>query len=119
MRIGLQAKGCRDARSNINDRPPFGEARPQVTVFGQTPTQAVKPFGDSLTRKARRLYGALVDLDPRHDAPLGQQGVEGGTVLRLLTYGLVVEDNAADERLNARRREQQLAVGATVLLGRG
>src|SRR5262249_54743623 len=101
MGIGLQAKGRRDAWPNSNHRPPFGEARPQVTVFGQTPTQAVEPLSDSLARKARRLYGALVDLDPRHDAPLCQQGGEGRTVLRLLTDGFVVENDAADERLDA------------------
>ena len=116
MHIGLQAKDGRNARSNSNDRPPFGEARPQGTVFGQTPTQAVEPLSDGLTRKARGLYSALVDLDTRHDAPLCQQGGEGRAVLRLLTHGFVIENDAADERLDACRREQELAIGATVLL---
>src|SRR6266542_2642712 len=119
MRIGRQTKGGWDAISDGDHRPPFGEARSQVTVFSQTTPQAVESFSDGFTWKTRRLDGALIHLNPRDNAPLCQQGGEGRAILSLLTKSFVIENDAADKGLNARRREQELAIGAAVLLCRG
>jgi hypothetical protein len=66
----------------------------------------------------RERLGALVDLDPRDHALRGEQLGERRAVVCLLADRLVEEDDAADELLDPRRREQQVAVGAPVLLGR-
>jgi hypothetical protein len=49
---------------------------------------------------------------------LGQQLREGRSVQRRLPDGLVEQDDAADVLGEARRREEQVAVGAPALLGR-
>ena len=54
---------------------------------------------------------------PGKDALGGQQLGKGGAVRGTLADRLVEEDHAADELLDALRREEQLAVGAPVLLG--
>jgi hypothetical protein len=66
----------------------------------------------------RERLRALVDLDARDDALRGQQLRERRPVVGLLADRLVVEDDAADVLLGARRREEEVAVRAPVLLGR-
>src|SRR5215475_3585507 len=116
MRIGGQTKGGWDAIADGDHRPPFGEARSHVSIFGQTTPQAVESFSDSFTWKTDQCCGALVDLDAGNNAALFQQFGERRTVLRRLTHRFIVENDAADKRLNARRREQKLTISAAVLL---
>ena len=107
-----------DALADADDRPPLGEPGPQVAVGGQPVGQAVEALGDLLAREAGQAGGALVDLDPGDDALAGQDLGQGGAVGGRLAQGLVVEDDAADELGRPLGGEQQLAVGAAVLLGR-
>src|SRR6266446_2061000 len=119
MRIGRQTKSGWDASSDGDHRPPFGEARSHVTEFGQTTPQAVESFSDGFAWETDQCCSALVDLDAGNDATLFQQFGEGCAVLRRLTHSFVIENDAADERLDVRRREQELAIGATIFLGGG
>jgi hypothetical protein len=60
---------------------------------------------------------ALVHLDARHRAQALEEPGERLARRALLTQGLLVEDHARDELAHARRGEEQVAVGAAVLLG--
>src|SRR3546814_4905311 len=59
---------------------------------------------------------ALVDLDARDHAVVGHVFRERHAVLRRLADGLVEQDRAADVLRQVGRVQQQLAVGAAVLL---
>ena len=116
--VGVDAALGRDPVADGDDRPPLGEARAEVAVLGQAVAQAVQALGDLLAVEPGQRLGALVDLDPRDD-PLGAEHLgERGAVGRPLADGLVEQDHAADELAQPVGGEQQLAVGAAVLLGR-
>src|SRR5207302_2816369 len=61
---------------------------------------------------------ALVDLDARDDAPRFEQLRERRPVMTALADRLVVQDDAADVLLDARRREEHVSVRAARVLGR-
>ena len=66
-----------------------------------------------------RFFAPGVHLDARQDALLRQVVGEHRAVVGLLARGFVEQDHARDEFLDARRGEQQAAVGAAVFLGAG
>src|SRR5690606_25584605 len=101
----------------VDDRAPLGEAGAQLVVLLQARAQAVQALGHDLAREAGKRMRALVDLDARDHAVVRHVAGEGDSVLRLLADGLVEQDRAADVLVQARGRQQQLAVGAAVLLG--
>jgi hypothetical protein len=68
--------------------------------------------------EAGQRLGAAVDLDPGDHPPAGEQLRERRAVGGPLPDRLVEEDDAADERLDPRRGEEQLAVRAARRLGR-
>ena len=72
----------------------------------------------SAPSRERERLRAHVHLDPGDDPAPGEQLREGRAVGRALPDRLVVEDHARDELLRALGREQQVPVGAPVLLGR-
>ena len=99
-------------------RAPLGEARAEPrysAIRSRRPSRPSVIF--SSVANGKRL-GALVDLDAGDDAALLEQRREGHAVLRLLAQRLVEQDHAADELLGAGGREEQLAIGAAVLLRR-
>ena len=109
------------ARERVGDRvrrAPLREARAEVAVLLEPPAQPVEAFGDGLAFGERQRLRAQVDLDAGNDALRREQLRERRAVVRALANRLVVEDDAADELLDARRREEQVAVGAPALLGR-
>src|SRR6266540_7420610 len=81
-------------------------------------SQTVEPFRDGLTVGVGQRLRALVDLDPGDDPLRLEKLRERGPVRGRLPDRLVVEDDAADELLGAFGSEEQLAVGAAVLLCR-
>ena len=92
--------------------------RAELVVLGQPVAQPVEALGDLLAVEPGERLGALVDLDPGDDA-LGVEHLrERGAVDGPLADGLVEEDHAADELAHPVGGEQQLAVGAAILLGR-
>src|SRR3954469_20136205 len=99
-------------------RTPLREAGAELAVVLEPLAQPVEPLGHRLALGMRKRFRALVDLDSRDDALRGKQLRERRPVVGLLADRLVVEDDAADVLLGARRREEEVPVGATVLLGR-
>src|SRR4029077_16380864 len=89
-----------------------------LVVLREALPQPVETFGYRLALGVCERLRAQVDLDPGDDPLGGEQLREGRAVVGLLPDRLVVENDPADELLGARRREQQVAVGAAVLLGR-
>ena len=100
-----------------DDRPPLGESRAQFRVLRKPLPQAVQPLGDALSGCACQLLRPRVHLDARHHPRIRQDLHNRRTVVALLTDGLVVQNNSADELGSARRPKQHLPVVATVRLG--
>ncbi len=117
MGVGLDGVVGRDVRPDADHGPPLAEPRTQPAVLGEALAQAVKPFGDLLARGAGEPLCATVDLDPGDDAPPRQEVRQRRAVIGCLADRLVEENDATDERLDAGRREQQVAVGAPSGLG--
>jgi hypothetical protein len=109
------------ARHRVSDRvggTPLCEARAEAAVLLEPLAQPVEPLRDRLALGGGERLRAGVDLDARDDALRGEQLRERCPVVGRLADRLVVEDHAADVLLDARRREEEIAVGAAVLLGR-
>ena len=109
------------ARELVRDRvrrAPLREARAETAVFLEPLPEPVEAFRDRLALRVGERLRALVHLDARDDAFRREQLRKRRTVRIALPDCLVVEDDAADVVLDARRREQQVAVRAAVLLGR-
>ncbi len=116
--VGLDRGPGRDTGGDVDHRPPFGEARAPLVVAGEPLAEPVQALGDCLARKPGQGLGAIVDLDPRNGAGVGDQLDQGRAVGGVLPYGLVEQDPPADviaHRLGG--AEQQLAIVAAVLLG--
>src|SRR6266571_6664879 len=96
---------------------PLGEPRAELVVLLEPLAQSVQPLGDRLALGEREWLRALVDLDPRDDPAALQHLRERRAVGRALADRLVEEDHAADVLLGAFGGEEQLAVGAPVVLG--
>jgi hypothetical protein len=115
--VGPDAAGGGDAVPDGDDRPPLGEPGLKVPVGGQPVGQAVQALGDLLAREPGQSLGPGVDLDPGNDALAGQDLGQWGAVGGPLAQGLVIQNDAADELGRPLGGEQQLAVGAAVVLG--
>src|SRR5204863_623401 len=97
-------------------RAPLGEARAERAVLLEARPEPVEPFRRGLARRERERLRAPVDLDPRDDAFRLEQLRERRPVRRALADRLVEEDDPADELGRSLGREEQLAVGAAVVL---
>jgi hypothetical protein len=109
------------ARQRVRDgvrRAPLREARAEPAVLGEALAQPVQAFGDRLALGAGERLRARVDLDAGDDPLRGEQLGERRPIGGALAERLVVEDDAADELLGARRREEEVAIRAPVLLRR-
>ena len=54
MRVGVDRELRRNARADVDDRAPLGEARAELVVLGEALAQPVETFGDRLVRESRR-----------------------------------------------------------------
>ena len=120
QRVGVRPDAvlARPAAADGVGRAPLREARAEPAVLLEPLAQPVQPLGDRLGPVGQReRLRAQVDLDSGYDAAPLEQLRERGPVRRALPDGLVVEDDAADVLLDAFRAEEEVAVGATVLLG--
>src|SRR5205823_4289840 len=118
VRVRPDAVLARGAVADRVRRAPLGEARAELAVLLEPPAEAVETFRDRLAGRVRERLRALVDLDPRDDpAPLEQlrERRSGG---RALPDRLVEQDDAADVLLDPLGGEEEVAIGAAVLLGR-
>ena len=118
VRVRPDAVLARDPVADRDHGAPLGEPRAELAVLREALAQAVEALGDLLARRERERLRALVDLDPGDDPEPLEQLRERLAVGRALADRLVEEDHAADVLGGARGREEQLAVGAPVLLGR-
>src|SRR6266436_5569898 len=118
MRVRLDGERGGNALGNIDDCAPFGEARAEPAVVAEPLAQAVESLGDGLAVETRERLRTQVHLDTGDDALLHQVLRKRRTLPGLLADGLVVQDDAADRLGGAWRREQHLAIGAAMLLGR-
>ena len=118
VRVHVEARVGRDPVPDRDHRAPLAEARPERVVLREAGAEAVEALRHLLAGVAGQVVGAGVDLDPGHDALRGEHLGERRAVVRRLPDRLVVEDHAADVVLEARRREEEVAVGPPVLLGR-
>ena len=118
VRVRVEAGIGRDAVADRDHRAPLREAGAELVVLLEPLAQPVESLGHRLAGVERQRLRARVDLDPRHDALRGEQLGERRAVVGALPDRLVVEDHAADVLLHARRREEEVAVGAAGLLGR-
>ena len=116
VRVRPDAVLARALRVDRVRRAPLGEAGAELAVLGEPLAQAVEPLRDRLGLREREWLRAEVDLDPRDDPLRVEQLRERRPVRGALADRLVVEDDAADVLLGARRREEQLAVGAPRVL---
>ena len=119
-RLGVDpdAVAARQAVADGQGGPPLGEPGAQLVVLGEPLAEAVEALRDRLAGRAGQRLHTGVDLDPRHDALGGEELRERRPVVGLLADRLVEEDDAADELLHPLGREQEIAVGAPVRLGR-
>src|SRR5205085_8787175 len=97
---------------------PLLEPGAEVAVLLEPAAEAVEALGDRLAGRVRERLRALVDLDPGDDPAALEQLRERRAVGRGLPDRLVEEDDAADELLDSLGREEEIAVGAAVLLRR-
>jgi hypothetical protein len=117
--VGGDAAEAGDALADGDDGPPLGEPGLKVAELDQAAGQAVEALGDLLALEAGQPGGAGVDLDPGDDPLAGQDLGQRGAVGGALAQRLVIQDDAADVLGRPLGGEQQLAVGAAVVLGRG
>ena len=94
--MAYDARVCGSAVADVDHRAPFGEARAELVIFGQTLAQAVEPFGDRLARAMRQRLGAGIDLDAGNGAGRFDQRDQRRAVLGLLPDRFVVEDDAGN-----------------------
>jgi hypothetical protein len=118
VRVRPEAVLGRDALADRDHGAPLREPRAELAVLVQALAQAVEALGDLLARRVGQVLRALVDLDPRDHALALEQLRERRPVGCVLADRLVEEDHAADVVRCALGREQHVAVGAPVLLGR-
>src|SRR3954467_3664413 len=118
VRVRPEAVLARNALADRDDAAPLREPRTELAVLVEPGAQAVEPFGDRLALGESERLRALVDLDPRDDALRLEQFRKRRPVRRRLADRLVEEDHAADVLLDPLRGEEEVAVGAAVLLGR-
>ena len=100
-----------------DDRAPLRELRAELHVLLAALRELVEALGDLLVGAEREVGGAGIDLDPGQDALAREQRGERRAVGGLLAQRLVVQDHAAHVVAEPAHGEQQLAIGAAVLLG--
>ena len=118
MRVRPDAVLARQLVGDRVRRAPLRETGTELVVLLEASAEPVEALGDRLALRERQRLRAEVDLDPGDDALRGEQLWERRSVERALADRLVEEDDAADVFLGTGRREEQIAVGAPVLLGR-
>src|SRR6185437_770729 len=118
MRIGADAGIGRNAGADVDHRPPFGEARALLVVFGQPVGQSVEPDRDDLARAHRQRLGAFVDLDAGNGAGLLDEVDQRRAVFGFLPDGLVIQDDAGNVLHAFGRAEQHFTIVAPRVLGR-
>ena len=116
--IGGDAGRRWPAVTNRDNCAPLGEARAQFPIRQEPFTQSVEPAGDFLVSKIGQPDCTFIYFNARDDAPAGEHSWQGFAHGCPLAGGFIVEDRAADEFLQARRRKQKLAVGPAIFLGR-
>src|SRR5262249_45679007 len=98
---------------DINDGTPFGEFRAESAILNQSLAQSIEALGDDFTGREGKRLRSLVDLDAGNGSGLLDEGNERCSILRLLSNGLVVKDDAGNAFGHALgRAEQQLAIVA-------
>src|SRR5580765_6898150 len=115
VRVRPHAVLARDAVADRDHAAPLGEARSELAVLLEPRAQAVESLCHRLAFGEREGLRAFVDFDPGYDAFRLEQLRERRPVGRRLADRLVEQDYAADELLDALRREQQLAIVAPAL----
>ena len=96
----------------------FAKRAPSPRYSSQPLAQPVEALGHLLAGRAGEVLGAVSTLIPGMIPLVGEVLGERRAVGRGLAHRLVVEDHAADVLLEPRRREEHVAVGPPVLLGR-
>ena len=114
VRIGLDSEAAGQRVGHVVHRAPLGEARALRLVGLQPLAQPIEPLGHLVVGRQCQRDLAGVDLDAGHDALARRQLRQRRSVVGFLVQRLFVEDDAADEVAQARRREDQAAVGAPV-----
>ena len=115
--VGLDAQRRGIAFADHVDLAPFGKTRPLGLIGFQALRQAVESLGNLVSGGIGQRYLALVHLDSRHYPLAPRSFRKRSAVIGLLTQGFLEQDHAADERADARGRQQQGAINAPVLLG--
>jgi len=80
-----------------DDRSPFGKARTELPIFGQSIAQSVKTLRDLFAGEMRHCLGAFIHLDAGNDPLLLQCFNESATITSLLPNRLVEENYTADK----------------------
>ena len=117
MRVGRDAAWAGQAVTDAYHGPPLGETRTHQCVLLQPGPQPVQTLGDLLAGMQREGLGADIHLDPWDHARFDEPVDEPRAVPVALPDGLVIQDGAADMHAQARRRHEQLAIGAPGRLG--
>src|SRR5436309_4518271 len=107
---------CWNSVANRDHCAPFGKARAELSIFGQSLTQSVETLGNFLAVKIRHRLGAFVHFDPRDDPLLFQRFYETAPVASLLPNRFVKENYTADKFACTGSGKQKFAICATVLL---
>jgi hypothetical protein len=118
IRVRLDREPARQRVGDVVDRAPLREARALVLVGAEALREPIEPLGDLVARRPCERDLAGVDLDAGHDALAHRQLRQRRAIVGALAERLLVQDDAADERAEPGRRQQQAAVRAPVRLGR-
>ena len=94
--------------ADLEHGPPLGEAGTGLVVLGAARAQGVEALGGGLAVGAGDVHGALVHLDPRHDAAGLEHVDERRAGGRALVERLLEEDDAGEVLDRAGRREEKL-----------
>src|SRR5215218_4338898 len=84
LRVGPYAALGGDAIPYGYDSPPLGEARPELSVFGEPLAKTVETLGELLAFREGQIDGTLIYLDTRDDAGVRQYPGHLGAVRGLL-----------------------------------
>ena len=117
MGVSADTGAAGNAVADRDHRPPLGEARSHIPVFGEAVAQAVQALGDLLSGKASQRLGSCIHLDPGDDPAIGEHPGERPAVISPLPDGLVEQDDATDELLHALGGKEQLPVSPPAFLG--
>src|SRR6266446_7427509 len=100
-RIRTETGDARQSVCDMDDCPPFREASAHAMVLLEPIPQPVEPLGDRLVRRAGERLRAGVDLDAGEDTLVREHVSEWRAIGTLLTNGLVLHNDTADEFVGA------------------